>query len=190
KQVLNFDKYLWNENNGLYYHCYYTETERNGVAHWGRSNGWLVVAQLHLLDRMPDNHPQKQAVIDNLKKQLIGLSRFQSSEGLWHQLLDKPDSYLESSASAMFIQGFAKAINEGWLEENYASVALVGWNGFKKQFITEDGQVKDICVGTGIADDLQFYYNRPARDNEKHGVGSVIDAGVEIIKLKRKLAKK
>ncbi len=58
----------------------------------------------------------------------------------------------------------------------------------KKHFITSDGQVNDICVGTGIRDDLQFYYTRPARPNEKHGVGSVIDAGIEIIKLKQKLA--
>lgn len=189
-QVLNFDKYLWHEGKGLYYHCYYAPNRQNGVAHWGRSNGWLVIAQIHLLDRLPEDHPNRQDIINILTKQLIGLSRHQDEDGLWHQLLDKPDSYAESSASAMFIQGFAKAVNEGWLSENYASVALVGWEGFKKHFITEDGQVKDICVGTGIADDLRFYYTRPARPNEKHGVGSVIDAGIEIIKLKRKLAEK
>lgn len=190
KQVLNFDKYLWDESKGIYYHCYYTNNKQNGVAHWGRSNGWLVLSQIHLLDRLPKDHPNRQDIIETLKKQLIGLSRYQSAEGLWHQLIDKPDSYAEASASAMFVQGFAKAVNEGWLEESYASVALVGWEGFKKHFITEDGQVNDICVGTGIANDLRFYYTRPARPNEKHGVGSVIDAGVEVIKLKEKLSKK
>ncbi|SFB81116.1 Rhamnogalacturonyl hydrolase YesR [Parapedobacter composti] len=188
-QVLNFDKYLWHDGKELYYHCYYSPYKRNGVAHWGRSNGWIVLAQLHLLDRLPAQHPHRDDIIENLQKQLVGLSRYQDAEGLWHQLLDKPDSYAEASASAMFIQGFAKAVNEGWLDENYASVALVGWEGFKKHFITEDGQVKDICIGTGIADDLRFYYTRPARANEKHGVGSVIDAGIEIVKLKQKLKK-
>ncbi len=187
-QVLNFDKYLWHEGKGLYYHCYYSTNRENGVAHWGRSNGWIVLAQIHLLDQLPIDHPNREDIIQNLRKQLIGLSRYQNAEGLWHQLLDKPDSYAEASASAMFIQGFAKAVNEGWLSENYASVALVGWEGFRKHFITEDGQVKDICVGTGIADNLRFYYTRPARPNEKHGVGSVIDAGIEIARLKKKLA--
>src|SRR5690606_6718497 len=143
--------------------------------------------QLHLLDRLPADHPSRGDIIRNLQKQLIGLARYQNAEGLWHQLLDKSDSYAEASASAMFIQGFAKAVTEGWLGDNYASVAGVGWEGFQEHFSTDDGQVKELCVGTGIADDLQFYYTRPARPNEKHGVGSVIDAGIEIIKLKQKL---
>lgn len=186
-QVLNFDKYLWNPHNNLYYHCYYDSYKRNGVAHWGRSNGWIVLAQLHLLDRLPKDHPHRPDIIHNLRKQLVGLARYQDKDGLWHQLLDKPDSYAEASATAMFVQGFAKAVNEGWLERNYATVALVGWAGMKDHFIKPDGQVSDICVGTGIRDDLQFYYTRPARLNEKHGVGSVIDAGIEILKLKQLL---
>ncbi|MCH7398875.1 glycoside hydrolase family 88 protein [Belliella sp. DSM 107340] len=188
-QVLNFDKYLWNPHNGLYFHCYYTDTEQNGVAHWGRSNGWLVLSQIHLLERLPDGYPGKDKVIKNLEKQLIGLSRYQDQDGLWRQLLDKNDSYQETSASAMFVQGFAKAITEGWIDKRFASVALRGWDGLRKTMITEDGQVKDICVGTGISDDLIFYYTRPARANEKHGVGSVIDAGLEVIKLKEYLKK-
>lgn len=188
-QILNFDKYLWYPEKQLYYHCYYTDTEKNGVAHWGRSNGWLVLSQLHLLERLPDGHQGKEEIKLMLEKQLIGLSRYQDKDGLWRQLLDKNDSYQETSASAMFVQGFAKAITEGWIDKRFASIALRGWDGLKKIMITEDGQVKDICVGTGISDDLVFYYNRPASPNEKHGVGSIIDAGLEVIKLKEYLAK-
>jgi len=190
RQVINFDKYLWLPEKELFYHCYYSDTEKNGVAHWGRSNGWLVLSQLHLLERLPEGYEGKEEIKQILEKQLIGLSRYQDKDGLWRQLLDKNDSYQETSASAMFVQGYAKAITEGWLDKRFASVALRGWEGLKKIMITEDGQVKDICVGTGISDDLVFYYNRPARPNEKHGVGSIIDAGLEIVKLKEFLAKK
>lgn len=189
-QVLNFDKFLWNPHNGLYFHCYYSDTEENGVAHWGRSNAWLVLAQVHLLERLPEGYPGKEKVRLNLEKQLIGLSRYQDQDGLWRQLLDKNDSYQETSASAIFVQGFAKAITAGWIDKRFASVALRGWEGLKAKMILDDGQVKDICVGTGISDDLIFYYTRPARANEKHGVGSVIDAGLEIITLKEYLKKK
>lgn len=188
RQILNFDQYLWHKDKELYYHCYYSDSKNNGVAHWGRSNGWIVLAQVHLLERLPENHSKRQEVIQNLEKQLIGLSRYQDEKGLWHQLLDKPDSYAETSCSAMFVQGIAKAINNGWMDKRYASVALAGWEGLKKEMIAEDGQVKAICVGTGIKNDLVFYYTRPARPNEKHGVGSVIDAGIEVIKLKKMLA--
>ncbi|WP_164891010.1 glycoside hydrolase family 88/105 protein [Botryobacter ruber] len=189
-QILSFDKYLWHPDKGIYYHCYYSDNQKNGVAHWGRSNGWIILAQTHLLSYLPKDHPKRQDVINNLQKQLINLSRYQDEKGLWHQLIDKPDSYAETSFSAMVVQGIAKAINEGWLDKRYASVALTGWDALKKEMIEADGQVKDICVGTGIRNDLVFYYTRPARPNEKHGVGSVIDAGVEVIKLKKMLEEK
>jgi rhamnogalacturonyl hydrolase YesR len=39
----------------------------------------------------------------------------QGGMGLWHQLLDKTDSYLETSASAMFTFTIARGVNRGWL---------------------------------------------------------------------------
>jgi hypothetical protein len=41
-------------------------------------------------------------------------------------------------------------------------------------------------VGTGISDDLVFYYTRPVGDNEKHGLGLVLNAGLEMMKLNEK----
>jgi len=186
-QVKNFIKYLWNAEKGIYYHCYYSDLERNGVAHWGRCNGWVMMAKVHLLNHMADDHPEKVNIIKDLERQILGIAKYQNGDGLWHQLLDKTDSYTESSCSAMFVYGIARAVNQGWIDKRYASVALNGWAGLKKLKITEDGQVKDICVGTGIQDNLVFYYQRPARTNEKHGIGAVIDAGIEVIKLKQSL---
>ncbi len=188
-QINNFTKYLWDENKELYYHCYYTDLERNGVAHWGRCNGWMIMAKVHLLNNLPEDSPLKKEIIKNLEMQVLGLAKYQSEEGLWHQLLDKSDSYLESSCSAMFIYCIARAVNQGWLDKAYGTIALRGWEGLKKNKIQLDGQIKDICVGTGIEDNLVFYYTRPARLNEMHGIGAVIDAGIEVIKLKESLKK-
>lgn len=188
KQVFNFTKYLWNADKELYYHCYYSDLDRNGVAHWGRCNGWVIMAQVHLMNFLPENHPQHEALRKNLERQILGIAKYQSEDGLWHQLLDKTDSYLESSCSAMFVYSIAKAVNEGWIDKRYASIALRGWEGLKEYKITHDGQLKNICVGTGIEDNLVFYYTRPARTNETHGLGAIIDAGVEIMRLKESLS--
>jgi unsaturated rhamnogalacturonyl hydrolase len=184
RQVFNFTKYLWDENKELYYHCYYSDLGRNGVAHWGRCNGWIMMAKIHLLNFMPVDHPDRQAVIKDLERQIIGISKYQDADGLWHQLLDKNDSYTESSCSAMFVYCIARAVNQGWIDKGYGSIALRGWEGLKANKITVEGQLKDVCVGTGIEDNLVFYYQRPARMNEKHGLGAIIDAGIEVIKLK------
>ncbi len=183
-QVFNFTKYLWNPNKELYYHCYYSDLERNGVAHWGRCNGWVMMAKVHLLNFMPSDHPDREAIIKDLEQQILGIAKYQNADGLWHQLLDKTDSYLESSCSAMFVYSIARAVNQGWIDRRYASIALRGWEGLKTHKITVEGQLKDVCVGTGIQDDMAFYYHRPARLNEKHGLGAVLEAGIEIIRLK------
>jgi unsaturated rhamnogalacturonyl hydrolase len=187
-QVFKFTEYLWNEDKQLYYHCYYSDLKRNGVAHWGRCNGWVMMAQVHLLNFLPVDHPKREILIKNLEQQILGIAKYQNHDGLWHQLLDKNDSYLEASCSAMFTYCIARAVNEGWIDKRYASIAIRGWEGLKTHKITPDGQLKDVCVGTGIENDLVFYYRRPARINEKHGLGAVIDAGIEIIRLKKILA--
>ncbi len=184
-QIKNFSKYLWDENKELYWHCYYTDVERNGVAHWGRANGWVMMAKVHLLNFLPKDYPGREDVIKDLERQILGVAKYQSAEGLWHQVLDKTDSYLESSCSAMFTYCIARAVNQKWIDARYGSIAIHGWDGLKENKIQADGEVKDICVGTGIEDNLAFYYNRPARLNEKHGLGAVIDAGIEVIKLKK-----
>jgi len=183
-QVLKFSDYLWDEGREIYWHCCYSDLKRNGVAHWGRCNGWVMLAQVHLLNILPKDYPKRDLIIKNLEKQIIGISKYQGPDGLWHQILDRSDSYTESSCSAMFVYGIAMAVNEGWIDKRYSSIAVRGWNGLIKEKILPDGQVKDICVGTGIEDDMVFYYQRPARTNEKHGFGPVIDAGIEIIRLK------
>ena len=183
RQVENFAKYLYNPSNGLYFHCYYSDIAINGVAHWGRCNGWVMMATTELLTILPENHPKRAEVIQLLLRQIVGVSRYQDISGLWHQLLDKPDSYLESSCTAMFVYSIAKAVNKGWIDQRYLSIAKNGWQGLLTK-IQPDGQVQDICVGTGINEDIKFYYTRPAKLNDIHGLGAVLLAGLEIIKAK------
>ena len=144
-----------------------------------------MLSQVHLLDHLPLNHPQRARLIQLLERQILGIAKYQNGEGLWHQVLDKNDSYPESSCSAMFVYGIAHAVNQGWIAPRYASIAKTGWEGLKKYKIDEEGRLKDICVGTGIQDNLVFYYNRPVGTNEKHGTGPLLDAGVEILKLEK-----
>ena len=182
KQTINFNKYLFNEDKGLMYHCWYSDNKSPGVAFWGRANGWALLAQVDLLDRLPKDYPQRKTLLKLLRRHIIGISRYQSSEGLWHQLLDKTDSYLETSCSAMFTYAIARAVNKGYIEPRYASIARRGWEGVMSK-IHPDGKIEGVCTGTGVSNDLVFYYNRPAPLNDVHGIGTVLLAGSEILKL-------
>ncbi|MFO7444936.1 MAG: glycoside hydrolase family 88 protein [Ignavibacteriaceae bacterium] len=182
QQVINFHKYLFDEDKGIMTHCWYSDLERNGVAFWGRANGWAMVAQADLLDRIPEEHPQRDTLISLLQRHILGVAQYQGPAGLWHQLLDKTDSYPETSCSAMFTYTVARAVNKGWIEPRYASIAQRGWEGVMTK-ITAAGEVEGVCTGTVVSNDLVYYYQRPAPLNDVHGLGTILLAGAEVLLL-------
>ncbi len=184
RQVIQFHKYLWDPDKQLYYHCYYTDTKAHGVAYWGRCNGWMMMAQADLLSALPKDYPKRAKLIKLFQEQVRGVARYQSKSGLWHQLLDKTDSWLETSCSAIFTFSIARGVNRGWLPKDFAQVARFGWRGLLTK-ITDNGDVTDICPGTGIAPSLPAYYNRPRRTDIPMGEGPVLRAGAEILIMPR-----
>jgi len=186
KQVINFDKYLWDEQTNLYFHGWLSDEEEPTVAHWGRANGWVMAAKVELLKYLPEDYPKRNEIIKLLLKQIHGIARYQAQSGLWHNILDKTDSFEEVSCTAMFTYGIAYAVNEGILPERYISVAKLGWNGIINNVDQdyESKEVRNICVGTGISTNLSYYYSRPVRSNDT-GAGAIISAGVEIVKYNR-----
>ena len=182
KQVVNFHKHLFDQSRGLMAHCWYLDGNRQGVAFWGRANGWAMMAQVNLLDRLPKNHPMRDTLIALLRRHILGIARWQSEQGLWHQLLDKEDSFLETSCSAMFIYTIARSVNKGYLEQRYSSIALRGWEGIASK-ILPDGEIEGVSAGTGVSEDLVYYYHRPTPLNDPHGIGAVLLAGTEVLRL-------
>ncbi len=182
KQVIQMTEYLYDSSSGLYYHAYYDNIKKQSSAHWLRANGWSIMAQVELLKILPVDHPMRDTLLNIFRTEVEGVSRYQSENGLWHQLIDKTDSYLETSGSSMFVYGIAKGVNEGWIDKVYKDVAINGWKGLQTM-ITETGDVKNICVGTGTSTSLSYYYQRPVLLNDLHGLGSVINAAVEVDKL-------
>ena len=114
---------------------------------------------------------------------MAGIVKYQSNTGLWYQVLDRDDSFKETSSSAMFTLAIARGVLNGWLSEDYQEYALKGWNGVSGN-ITDDGVVKDICRGTGIGHTFEFYNERERFDNDPRGLGAVLTAAVETSKLR------
>jgi unsaturated rhamnogalacturonyl hydrolase len=136
-----------------------------------------------LLDVLPENHAGRKRVLEQFQAHAKGLAGFQSGQGFWHQLLDRTDSYLETSATAIYAYCFARGVNKGWLDAKaYAPAAILAWNAVTTK-VNDKGQVEGTCVGTGMAFDPAFYYYRPVNVYAAHGYGPVILAGAEVINL-------
>lgn len=181
-----FIRRMWVPEKNLYRHGYVEGLQQQPTYHWARANGWAILTTCEVLDVLPQDHPSRAALIEQLRLHIKGLASYQSSEGFWHQLIDRNDSYLETSATAIYVYCIAHAINKGWIDGiTYGPVAQLGWHAISTQ-ITDKGQVDGTCVGTGMGFDPAFYYYRPANWQAAHGYGPVIWAGAEMIRLLNK----
>ncbi len=183
RQGLNFHNYLFNPENQLYYHAYFTWTEQNSCCHWGRGMGWMMMYYVELLDALPPDHPRRGRMLQNFRYACAGLLALQREDGRWHQILTDPATYPETSATAMFVRAFAEGYARGWLPQpQYRKAALKGWQGLCSQ-IAPSG-IEGIVRGTPIFATAREYADHPARTNDPRGLGAILWAAVAVDKLK------
>jgi len=139
---------------------------------------------VELLGVLPETHPDRPKVLELFRRTVRGHVSFQSATGFWHQLIDRSDSYLETSATAMYTFAIARGVNRGWLPPTYGPIAQAGWQAVAQR-IHADGQVEGICYATTAAYDALYYYNRPTRLDAMQGYGPVLMAGAEMLTLLR-----
>lgn len=186
RQVTQFAGRMFNPQKGLFMHGWVEGMSDHPQFHWARANGWAVMTCVELLDVLPESHPGRAAVLDLLRAHIRGLTAQQSGSGFWHQLLDRNDSYLETSATAIYTYAMARAINRGWIDaQAYAPATLLAWNAVSTK-VNPQGQVEGTCVGTGMAFDPAFYYHRPINVYAAHGYGPVLLAGAEVLLMLQK----
>lgn len=183
RQIRQFSQRMFVPEKGLYRHGWVEGSNDHPAFHWGRANGWALLTLTEVLDVLPRSHPAYQEVLEQYRAHVRGVSSCQSGEGFWHQLLDRNDSYLETSATAIFVYCIARGINAGWIDPiSYGPVAQLGWHAVSTK-INSKGEVEGTCVGTGMAFDPAFYYYRPVNVYAAHGYGPVLWAGAEMINL-------
>lgn len=183
RQVLQFAERMFVPEKGLFRHGWVEGMKDHPAFHWGRANGWAILTMCEVLDVLPANYPGRDKIINLLQAHVRGLAACQSKDGFWHQLLDRNDSYLESSATALYVYCMAHAINKGWIDAMaYGPVVQLGWHAVSSA-INAQGQVEMTCVGTGMGYDPAFYYYRPVNVYAAHGYGPVIWAGAEMLNL-------
>jgi len=183
KQIMLFKQRMWVPEKKLFRHGWVEGMTDHQAFHWGRANGWAILTMTEVLDALPANYPGRDKVLELFQEHVRGLTALQSGEGFWHQLLDRNDSYLETSATAIYTYCIAHAVNKGWIDTlAYGSVAMLGWHAVSTK-VNAAGEVEGTCVGTGMGFDPAYYYYRPVHKYAAHGYGPVLLAGAEMIRL-------
>jgi unsaturated rhamnogalacturonyl hydrolase len=149
--------------NGLFYHA------PDVPFFWGRGNGWVAAGMTEMLLTLPATHPDRAKILSGYRKMMAELARDQNPDGMWRQLIDKPESWEESSSTGMFTFAMVEGVRRGWLaEETYGPVARRAWIALAG-FVDQNGDVTNICVGTGKQNSYDYYLARPRSTGDFHG---------------------
>jgi unsaturated rhamnogalacturonyl hydrolase len=161
---------------------------------WSRATGWYVLAIEDILEYLPENHPDRAALISILQKTCDALMKVRDPKtGLWYQVLNnggREGNYLEGSGSAMYTYAFARGAHKGYLDKNYLAIANSAFDGIIKELITVDEKGKvtmhNICGGCGLGGNpyrdgsYEYYVNEKRVDNDTKGVAPFIMAAIEL----------
>jgi rhamnogalacturonyl hydrolase YesR len=183
-QVERMHYYLWDPKNQLHRHGYFSQSEEQSPVCWIRSNGWFIWSVSNLLMTLPEIHPSYPKIMEIYLKSIDGLVKYQGENGLWHQILTDENSFEETSGSSMFTLSIARGLTEGWLTEDYREYARRGWEGICTRI--KGDKVFDICQGTGIGFDQDFYIKRKRFINDPRGLGALVTCAIEMDKLDKK----
>jgi len=185
-QVLQFSKRMFNPKLGIYMHGYVEGMRDHPEMHWARANGWAVMSMVEVLEVLPKDHKGYNAVLEQLRTHIKGLATYQTKDGFWHQLIDRNETYQETSATAIYAYSIARAVNRGYVDaQMYGPMVNLAWNAVASK-VTANGQIEGICVGTGMAFDPAFYAYRPTSVKAAHGYGPTLLAGAEVIEMNKK----
>jgi len=200
-QMLLTHKHTLDPVTGLYYHGWDEKREQEWAdsvtgrspGFWGRAMGWYAMALVDVLDYIPTDHAKRDSVLMIIKSFSSAIKDYQdSASGVWWQVTDQNNregNYLESSASCMFVYALAKAARKGYIDTSYRSIAIKGFKGILKNFITTNADgaliLGQTCLTAGLGygrdGSYNYYVNKTKiSTNDGKAIGPFILAALEM----------
>lgn len=151
---------------------------------WSRGNGWGSLALASLVRDLPDSHPRKKDVNALAKQFFTAVLKHQNAEGLWHQEMSDPRTFVETSGSGLLLYGLGVALEKNLIAKNKRADFQRGLSGLLA-YVGPDGSVGSVCgpclcPGKGTKAD---YAQKTGQYNDAHGFGPVVLAFAQALKL-------
>lgn len=170
RAALAADAYLTKlqQPNGLFYHA------DDSFFYWSRGVGWFAAGMAELLKDLPKNHPKRASIMKSFQLMMSSLLKYQAESGLWRQLLDKPESWEETSGTGMFTFAMVTGVKRGWLDEKtYGPAARKAYLALVEK-LDDKGNVSDVCIGTNKGFSVQYYLDRQRAVGDLHGQAAFV----------------
>jgi unsaturated rhamnogalacturonyl hydrolase len=146
KQIEGFRQLLWNPEAKLYSHMW--DDDKNDFARkdfWGVGNGWVAAGLVRVLAELPESMAEeKTRLIGYLKEVINGCLVHQRKDGLFHDVLDDPSTFVETNTAQMLSYSIYRGVAAGWLDSSYLAHA----NKMREaahQKVDQYGLVQGVC---------------------------------------------
>jgi rhamnogalacturonyl hydrolase YesR len=136
-----------------------------------------------MLTSLPADHPNRARILERYKLMMASLLPYQTPEGLWRQLIDQEDFWVETSGSGMFAFALVTGVKKGWLDPDlYGRPARKAWLALV-DCLDDSANVREVCVGTNKAAgevgtdpavQRKFYFDRARRVGDLHGQAPIL----------------
>jgi unsaturated rhamnogalacturonyl hydrolase len=143
--------------------------------HWSRGNGWGIYALVELACHLPAGHPRKDEAIGLFVDHVRACLAVQNAEGLWHQEMPEPKSYVETSGSGLILYAIGAGLQAGVLDSTFRPAFEKGLSGLLR-YISDDLDIYHTCRGClcpGSGTPLE-YMAMPPIVNDAHAFGPVV----------------
>lgn len=146
KQIEGYRKCLWNTDKQMYSHMW------DDAAHdfarkdfWGVGNGWAAAGMTRVIKILPDTMAdEKTKLAGYVKEVLDGCLAHQRDDGLFHDVVDNPDTFLEVNLAQMLSYTIYRGVTAGWLDAGYIAQADRMRQAVYAK-VDEFGLVQEVC---------------------------------------------
>jgi rhamnogalacturonyl hydrolase YesR len=146
KQVDGYREYLWDGKKKLFSHIWDDQkkvfTRRD---FWGGGNGWSAAGMAQIIEILPkEKEDHRKKLIGYTKELLDGCFAYMRPDYLFHDVIDKSDTFVETNLSQMLAYTIYKGVKAGWLDNHYIEAAEK-MRAAAHRKIDKSGVVQDAC---------------------------------------------
>lgn len=146
KQIAGFKRRLWDRDKKLLAHIVVDEhPEKGDRRFWGGGNGWAAAGLARVIAMLPDSHSAARRELADFARELIdGCIKHRRSDGLFHDVVDRPDTFVETNLGQMLAYAIFRGVHAGWLPKSYLTEARTMQAAARKK-MDAHGFIQGVC---------------------------------------------